>query len=95
MDYCGLGFGTTSTEFSSRAFALAYAMNLATYTDRKSQRNKVDFKKAQKIYDFIMSNLDLPITSKSTSESMCEMYQGLIETLKEMVETKQQTKDKE
>lgn len=88
MDYCGLGFGTTSTEFSSRSFALYYAMNLATHTDRKSQRNKVDFKKAQKIYDFILSNLDLPITSKSTSESMCEMYNTLIETLKESLEKK-------
>ena len=88
MDYRGISTCIPMGEFSSKSFALYYAMNLASYIDRKSQRNKVDLKKAQKIYDFILSNLDLPITSKSTSESMCEMYNTLIETLKESLEKK-------
>ena len=95
MDYCGLGFGTTSTEYSSRAFALAYAMNLATYTDRKSQRNKVDLKKARKIYDFILSNLDLPLVSKTNSDNLCDMYQTLLETVKGLGEAKKRTESKD
>lgn len=70
-------------------------MNISTYTDRKSQRQKVDFKKAQRIYDFILSNLDLPDISRTMSDSMVDMYQTLIETIKGIGDTTKRTRDKD
>lgn len=57
--YCGLSLGCGTTVIDSKGTAIAFAVMLTMKTGRDNVR-KVDYKEAQKLFDFITRNVTLP-----------------------------------
>lgn len=89
---CGL---CLSREIESKSAALLHAMDLAS---RRTEKGVVivDTKKAQKLYDFILSNLSLPEVKANPEEPILKKCSAILdkicETLGSAIEARDMTK---
>lgn len=82
-------------EIESKSAALLHAMDLAS---RRTEKGTVivDTKKAQKLYDFILSNVELPEVKSRPDEAILqkcsEALDAICETLGSAIEARKEAK---
>ena len=79
-------------EIESKSAALLHAMDLAS---RRTEKGVVivDTKKAQKLYDFILSNLSLPDVKTSPEEPFLKKCSAVLDTICETLGSAIQARD--
>lgn len=75
-------------EVESKSAALLYAMDLASKRTEKGA-TIVDTKKAQKIYNFIKSNVDLPDTRVHPENALLTKCETVLDAVGEVLKGKQ------
>ena len=86
----GVG-GAIGTQINSKASAVAYAIQLCTSFNEKSRTCSVDTKKAQKIYNFITANVQLPDVAKDTYAEIAEDFKPYLDSILKGLEAKLQS----
>lgn len=79
--YCGLYL---PREVESKSAALLYSMELATRRTKNGVAI-VDTKKAQKIYDFIVANIELPNVKVHPETPLLEKCSEVLDTISEVL----------
>ena len=71
-------------EIESKSAALLHAMDLAS---RRTEKGVVivDTKKAQKLYDFIKSNVELPEVKKNPEDPLLKKCSEVLDTISEVL----------
>lgn len=79
-------------EIESKSAALLHAMDLAS---RRTEKGVVivDTKKAQKLYDFILSNLSLPEVKANLEEPVLKKCSAVLDTICETIGSAIEAKD--
>ena len=79
-------------EIESKSAALLHAMDLAS---RRTEKGVVivDTKKAQKLYDFILSNLSLPEVKKNPEDPLLKKCASVLDTICETLGSANETRD--
>ena len=80
--------GAFNPQINSKASAVAYAIQLCTSYNEKSRTCSVDTKKAQRIFNFITQNVNLPDVSKDTYAEIAEEFKPYLERILKGLETK-------
>lgn len=87
MDAYGSGVcGVITPNINSKADAIAFAVQMSISWDSRTCRKRLDMKKAQKIYDFFVNNVNLPDIKKPYHEELFDTISpllGLLSTAKE------------
>ena len=83
--------GSFSPQINSKASAVTYAIQLCTSYNEKSRTCSVDTKKAQKIFNFITQNVDLPDVNKDAYAEIAEDFKPHIEGILKGLEAKIQS----
>lgn len=76
-----LGCGTVAP-LDSKGSAIYFAIVMSSSFSEKSRTRSVDYKKAQKLFDFICSNVNLPDVKSDGIEQAGAMINGIIEGLR-------------
>lgn len=82
--------GSFAPQINSKASAVTYAIQLCTSFSAKSNTCSVDVKKAQRIFNFITQNVELPDVAKDTYAEMTEDFKPHIERILKGLEEKLQ-----
>lgn len=88
-----LGLSGINPQINSKASAVTYAIQLCTSFSAKSNTCSVDVKKAQRIFNFITQNVNLPDVSKDAYAEVLEDFKPYIEGILKGVEAKLQDKE--
>lgn len=83
--------GHIGSQINSKASAVTYAIQLCTSYNEKSRTFSVDTKKAQKIFNFITQNVNLPDVSKDTYADIAEDLKPHMEGILKGLEAKLQS----
>lgn len=83
--------GSFSPQINSKASAVTFAIQLCTTYNEKSRTCSVDTKKAQKIFNFITQNVNLPDVNKDAYAEIAEDFKPYIEGILKGLEAKLQT----
>lgn len=86
----GVG-GAIGPQINSKASAVAYAIHLCTSFNEKSRTCSVDTKKAQKIYNFITANVQLPDVAKDTCAELMADCKPYLDSILKGLEAKLQS----
>ena len=80
MGFNGSALSSSMQNFQSKADALHYAIEFTATTDCSGSR-KVEYEKAQELYDFICRNVQLPdVTPNPLEELVQNLKNGLVPT---------------
>ena len=94
MESYALGLGCGSTVIDSKGAAIALALMMATnYCEAKNTR-RTNYKKAQKIFDFICRNVNLPDVKSDPIDGLNAKLGGLIGILEKTMAEKYTPTDK-
>lgn len=74
--------GSVAAPIDSKGSAISFAIVMCSSFSEKSKTRSVDYKKAQKLFDFICSNVKLPDVKPDGMEQAGAMINGLIESLR-------------
>lgn len=80
--------GAIAPNIGSKAEAIAFAVQMSTYWNDKENKNELDMKKAQHIYDFFVTNVNLPDVRKEYKEEMLNTITPLLGILTSSIEKK-------
>lgn len=83
----GIG-GAIGPQINSKASAVTYAIQLCTTFNEKSKTCSVDTKKAQKIFNFITHNVELPNVAKDAYAEIAEDFKPYLESVLKGLESK-------
>ncbi len=83
--------GSFCPQITSKASAVAFSIQLCTSFNEKSRTCSVDIKKAQRIFNFIAQNVQLPDVPKDTFVEMAEDFKPHIEKILKGLEGKLQS----
>lgn len=83
----GIG-GTVGPQLISKASAVIYAIQLCISYNEKSKTCSIDTKKAQKIFNFITQNVNLPDVAKDTYSEIAEDFKPYVENILKGLEAK-------
>lgn len=74
-------------ELASKSAAILYSISMATKSHLKGA-TFVDLKKAQKIFDFIVTNVNLPDTRDGVQNNLLDKCSVMLETLNDVAKSK-------
>jgi hypothetical protein len=86
-----LGLSGIKPQINSKASAVTYAIQLCTSFSVKSNTCSVDVKKAQRIFNFITQNVELPDVAKDTYAEIAEDFKPYLESILKGLEAKLQS----
>ena len=86
-----LGISGIKPQINSKASAVTYAIQLCTSFSAKSNTCSVDVKKAQKIFNCITQNVELPDVAKDTYAEIAEDFKPYLESILKGLEAKLQS----
>lgn len=81
-----------SGRLSSKAGALEFAIMMNTNRDVED-RVAIDYKKAQRLFDFICKNVKLPDVPVSSTDALLEGYNGLLGAIMSHLDKKTNEKE--
>lgn len=87
------GLSGINPQINSKASAVTYAIQLCTSFSAKSNTCSVDVKKAQRIFNFITQNVELPDVAKDAYAEVLEDFKPYIESILKGAEAKLQDKE--
>lgn len=67
---------------ASKAQAITFALNLCSSYNEKTGVKRIDIKRAKKVFDFIITNVDLPDVPKTTHENIMDYIAPMLISLK-------------
>lgn len=76
---------------NSKASVIPYVIGLCTSYNEKNNTRSVDVVKAQKIFDFITKNVNLPDVAKEPCSDVMEKLEPTLEGLLKTLESKLQS----
>lgn len=83
--------GSISPQINSKASAVTYAIQLCVTYNEKSRTCSVDTKKAQRIFNFITQNVNLPDVAKDAYADIAEDLKPHMEGILKGLEAKLQS----
>lgn len=83
--------GSIRPQINSKASAVTFAIQLCTTYNEKSRTCSVDTKKAQKIFNFITQNVELPDVAKDAYANIAEDLKPYMEGILKGLESKLQS----
>lgn len=81
MENYGLGLGCCSTAIDSKGSAIAFAVMMSLIYPGGGKSPRVNYRKAQKLFDFICSNVNLPDVKKSELDFADSILKGISQQL--------------
>lgn len=94
MDSYALGLGCGSTVIDSKGAAIAFAVMLSLEYPRGCKSQRVNYQKAQKLFDFICSNVNLPDVKAEPMDGLSAQLGGLMGILEKTMAEKYTPTDK-
>lgn len=84
-DFLALGSACAPRQLESKSAALLYALSVATkYNDKGG--NEINYKKAQKVFEFINANVELPDLKQDPNIDIAKGYGRIAEVLEKVIE---------
>ncbi len=77
MDSYALGLGCGSTAIDSKGSAIAFAIMMSIEYPGLNKPPRVNYQKAQKLFDFICSNVNLPDVKKNELDFADSILKGV------------------
>ena len=77
MENYGLNLGCCSTVIDSKGIAIAFAVMMSLEYPGGGRSPRVNYRKAQKLFDFICSNVNLPDVKKNELDFADSILKGI------------------
>lgn len=77
MENYGLGLGCCSTAIDSKGAAIAFAVMMSLEYPGGGKSPRVNYRKAQKLFDFICGNVNLPDLKKNELDFADSILKGI------------------